>query len=46
VRAKEVGYRDLEVIRGLLTALDAEPAPTTPAPTAPAPNGGGSLGPF
>ncbi len=45
VRAKEVGLRDLEVLRGLALALDAEPAPAAqPAPAAP--GQGGSLGPF
>lgn len=41
VRAKEVGYRDLDVLRTLIQALDAEAAPAAPAPS-----GGGSLGPF
>jgi thiol-disulfide isomerase/thioredoxin len=44
VRAKEVGYRDLEVLQGLVQALDAETAPAAPA-TPPTP-GGGSVGPF
>lgn len=44
VRAKEVGYRDMEVLRGLVQALDAEPAPAETAPAAP--GQGGSLGPF
>lgn len=43
VRAKEVGYRDLEVLRGLVQALDAEQAPAQPAPGQ---GSGGSLGPF
>ncbi len=45
VRAKEVGYRDLEVLRGLVQALDAEPAPA-PQPAPAAPGLGGSVGPF
>lgn len=44
VRAKEVGYRDLEVLQGLVQALDAEEAPAAPA-TPPAP-GEGAVGPF
>lgn len=44
VRAKEVGYRDIDVLRSLIQALDAEAAPAAPA--TPAPGGGGSLGPF
>lgn len=43
VRAKEVGYRDLEVLQGLVQALDAEAAPEAPATPAP---GGSSVGPF
>lgn len=42
VRAKEVGYRDLEVLQGLVQALDAEQAPAG----TPAPSGGGAVGPF
>ena len=41
VRAKAIGYRDLDELRALVRELDAEAAPATPAPS-----GGGSLGPF
>ena len=43
VRAREVGYRDVEALRTLVRALDAEAAPA--APTTPAPDGG-PLRPF
>lgn len=45
VRAREVGYRDIQFLRSLVRALDAEAAPAQPAPTQPG-QGGGSLGPF
>ena len=45
VRAKEVGYRDLQVLRSLAQALDAEAAPPA-APPGGGNGGGGSVGPF
>jgi thiol-disulfide isomerase/thioredoxin len=37
VRAKEVGLRDLDALRAIVQALDAEPAPPTGPPPAPVP---------
>ena len=45
VRVKEVGYRDLNVLRSLISALDAEPGPKKRDPAPPKPKAG-SLGPF
>lgn len=43
VRAKEIGLQDLDTLRAIVQALDAEPAPTAPAP---APSGGTGGTPF